>query len=256
MSGDVERMQAAFIGVFQTMTEGVAGRSVFRNEGVFSATTRSPIPLFNPILIEHSDATPDGFRIAVRNSADQGVRVSALLRSGVDRRFVDVATDLGLEQSSESAPGMALKTIADSTSPAGLEIRTSGAVLYDHHVSLVAAGFGMPPSLVDTFMSPVMQARADVQFHVGYIDAEPVATSFGFVHSGSVTVFNVATSPAFQRRGFGAAMTMQAIAGGVRSGCDVAYLQSTPAGIRVYERLGFRVVVTYEQWITPVQRSR
>lgn len=253
---DVDRMQAAFIGVFRAMVEGVAGRRLVESSGVFSVVTGSPIPLFNPILIGSPEATPDAFRESVQSSIDQGVRASALLRSDLDRRFVDVAKGMGLERSSEDAPGMVLRSIATPTLPAGLEIRSSGVDLYDHHVALVAAGFGMPTSLVHTFMSPHMQDRGDLQFHVGFVEGEPVTTSFGFVHGGSVTIFNVATLPAYQRRGFGTAMTMKAAAHGAQSGCDVAFLQSTPAGFHVYERLGFGVIASYEQWITPLTREK
>jgi ribosomal protein S18 acetylase RimI-like enzyme len=60
-------------------------------------------------------------------------------------------------------------------------------------------------------------------------------------------VYNVATLPGHQRRGYGEAVMRYALAdarraSGMAHGEQRVILQSTPAGLKLYERMGFRTV--------------
>jgi len=58
-----------------------------------------------------------------------------------------------------------------------------------------------------------------------------------------VGVYNVATVPDQQRRGFGEAVMRHAVAEAQREhGIARSILQSTPAGLHLYQRMGYRVV--------------
>ena len=81
--------------------------------------------------------------------------------------------------------------------------------------------------------------------YVGRTDGEPCTTGFGAVAEGHVGVFNIATPPAHRNRGFGTAVTARVVADGVRAGAHTAYLQASPMGFGVYERMGFRTVETW-----------
>jgi ribosomal protein S18 acetylase RimI-like enzyme len=79
--------------------------------------------------------------------------------------------------------------------------------------------------------------------YVGYADGEPVCTT-AIVHGGGATGFyNVATLPGSQRRGYGEAVMRRALAEARKEvGMHPVVLQSTPAGLQLYERMGFRTV--------------
>ena len=78
---------------------------------------------------------------------------------------------------------------------------------------------------------------------VGYVDDEPVSTTSIVSGAGVIGVYNVATLPGSQRRGFGEAVMRYALAEVARErGMERVILQSTPAGLRLYERMGFRQV--------------
>jgi ribosomal protein S18 acetylase RimI-like enzyme len=81
--------------------------------------------------------------------------------------------------------------------------------------------------------------------YVGYCDKEPVSTAATVIGGGAVGVYNVATVPVYQRRGYGEAVMRYALDDARREyGIERSILQSTPAGLRLYERMGYRKVTT------------
>jgi ribosomal protein S18 acetylase RimI-like enzyme len=79
--------------------------------------------------------------------------------------------------------------------------------------------------------------------YVGYVDGEPVSTAAVVIGCGAAGVYNVATLPGHQRRGYGEAVMRYALADAQREhGIECSILQSSPAGYRLYERMGYRTV--------------
>ena len=87
--------------------------------------------------------------------------------------------------------------------------------------------------------------------YVGYVDQEPVSTAAVVIGGGVTGVYNVATLPAHQRRGYGEAVMRQALTDiQQQHGMGPVILQSTPAGFRLYERMGFRTVTRVAVYAT------
>jgi ribosomal protein S18 acetylase RimI-like enzyme len=79
--------------------------------------------------------------------------------------------------------------------------------------------------------------------YVGYTDYEPVSTTAIVMGGGSIGVYNVATMPGYQRLGYGEAVMRYAVEDARRMhGVERSILQSTPAGYRLYERMGYRKI--------------
>ena len=79
--------------------------------------------------------------------------------------------------------------------------------------------------------------------YVGYRDEDPVSTAAIVMGGGAIGVYNVATMPDQQRRGYGEAVMRYALAEAQREhGMERSILQSTPAGYRLYERMGYRTI--------------
>jgi ribosomal protein S18 acetylase RimI-like enzyme len=79
--------------------------------------------------------------------------------------------------------------------------------------------------------------------YVAYHDQEPVSTAAVVVEGGIAGVYNVATIPGHQRLGYGEAVMRHAL-DEVRRSCGIerTILQSTAAGYRLYERMGYRTI--------------
>jgi ribosomal protein S18 acetylase RimI-like enzyme len=79
--------------------------------------------------------------------------------------------------------------------------------------------------------------------YVGYLDGVPVSTAAIVRGAGVLGVYNVATLPGYQRHGYGEVVMRYAMADVQREAGEMPFiLQSTPAGLNLYERMGFRTI--------------
>jgi ribosomal protein S18 acetylase RimI-like enzyme len=94
---------------------------------------------------------------------------------------------------------------------------------------------------VEVFDNLAVWDRFDA--YVGYRDGEPVSTTAVVMGGHAVGVYNVATVPQHQRHGYGEAIMRHALAQAYDAhGIERSILQSTPAGARLYQRMGYRTV--------------
>jgi GNAT superfamily N-acetyltransferase len=83
----------------------------------------------------------------------------------------------------------------------------------------------------------------DFAGYVGYVDGQPVSTAATVVSDHVVGVYNVATLPGHQRRGYGEAIMRHALEKAREAhGLERTILQSTPQGFPIYQRMGYRTV--------------
>lgn len=83
---------------------------------------------------------------------------------------------------------------------------------------------------------------------VARIGGEAVATAGVLMQDGVAGIYAVGTRTAWRGRGLGSAVTRAAMDVARARGCHTAMLQASAAGLRVYEKLGFRVVCEHEVW--------
>ena len=79
--------------------------------------------------------------------------------------------------------------------------------------------------------------------YVGYMDGEPVSTTAVVMGGQAAGVYNVATLPEYRRQGYGETIMRHALdCAHQEHGVRRTILQSTPAGLHLYERMGYRTV--------------
>jgi ribosomal protein S18 acetylase RimI-like enzyme len=87
--------------------------------------------------------------------------------------------------------------------------------------------------------------------YVGFAGGEPVTTAATVNAGGAIGLYNVATLPSRQHRGYGEAIVRYAVEQARReSGLERIILQSTAQGLRLYERMGFRTFTTVEVFVS------
>ncbi len=124
------------------------------------------------------------------------------------------------------------------------EVRTPKALAYFAQIN--AEHWTPPDPYVIAFYEAaarvLLDAESPLRFFVGYCGAEPVATVEITTAAGVIGVYNVSTLAPFRRRGFATAMVASALQACGGPGVTHAVLQAAPAGVSVYERLGFRAI--------------
>jgi ribosomal protein S18 acetylase RimI-like enzyme len=89
----------------------------------------------------------------------------------------------------------------------------------------------------------------DFEAYIGYSEGVPLCVAATVAGEEVVGVYNVATLPSARRRGFGEAVMRHAVEDSyTRRGLRKTVLQSTPAGLRLYERMGYRTIARISVW--------
>jgi GNAT superfamily N-acetyltransferase len=235
--------------------------TVTRGGGVVAILSGLPMDWYNQVLIERDEAAPDDVLASVAQARERGDQFVVRLREGIDDRFIPILTQAGLAPAGEesSTPGMVAFPIdPDAISQHGapeLEIRrVTDAAGIDAHRQAVTAGFGSDPAVALGTACPDLLDRPECVVYVGYAAGAPAISGLGWRTGRTVGVYSIATISSARRRGYGAAMTARVVADGVVAGCDVAALQASEMGRPIYERLGFRTVVTYTGYVDPALR--
>jgi GNAT superfamily N-acetyltransferase len=103
----------------------------------------------------------------------------------------------------------------------------------------------------EVFASQGFGPDAPCRLFLGMENGQPVAASRLFCAGGVAGIYHVATLPKARGRGYGTAMTL-AVAKAARDlGYRVGGLFATPAGYRLYHRLGFQAVFTMDVYQSP-----
>jgi ribosomal protein S18 acetylase RimI-like enzyme len=102
---------------------------------------------------------------------------------------------------------------------------------------------------------PGFSSDAPLVNWVASLDGRPVAAAALFDGADVAGIYNVVTVPDARGRGFGRAVTVEAIAEGRRRGLRTAVLGSSDMGYPVYRSLGFREVSRLRSYTVPATVS-
>jgi ribosomal protein S18 acetylase RimI-like enzyme len=137
------------------------------------------------------------------------------------------------------------ESVLDKT-PQGFVIReiTNETELYDFKKVFVET-YAIPEWAGQAWVDATLNigiGKTPWRMFVGYLNGEPVATNMLFNGGGVASVYAVAAIPSAQGKGIGAAITLKPLLEARDSdGYKYAVLFSSEMGIKVYERIGFRL---------------
>lgn len=122
------------------------------------------------------------------------------------------------------------------------EVKDTSDLLVWADVSL--RGFQMPERTREQYIDFVLsfqRGNKEAQkLFLAYIDKKPVATSLLFMDKDTAGIYYVATLPEYRNRGMGYYVTLAAMRAAKDAGHNNIILQATPAGAKVYRRIGFK----------------
>ena len=253
MGGDVaEAAAAALVESWQHLEAAIPDAWSRAEPGAVAMVTGVAIPTLNGVWVASPEARADVVADLLDQVAATGLPHCLQARPGMAEQLQDQAAARDMKPE-DHVPLMVLEDptdIAAHSATDALLIRELPPAEAPAHARLAAAGFEAPAELFLQLMTPSVLAAPGVRCYLGEVEGEPVTTAMGLTLGSYVGIFNVATPPAYRRRGYGAAVTARAVADGVAAGANWAWLQSSGAGYHVYNRLGFRTTEDWQCWLS------
>jgi GNAT superfamily N-acetyltransferase len=135
-------------------------------------------------------------------------------------------------------------TPAPPAPPATLALqRVADAAMLHRWLLVSAAGFEMTVEACqpyhDAYLLDNFDPTGDSLQVIGYVGAEAVTSGTLICSGGVAGVYDVSTPPQWRKRGYGTAATAWLLAAARARGYRYACLMASPAGVPIYQRLGF-----------------
>jgi N-acetylglutamate synthase len=245
-----DRAAYALAAAWQHLVAEMPGGWTLREGGAVAAVTTVPLPTLNGVWVDELGADREPVAALLDRVAATGLPHCLQMRPGCEQSLSDLAARRGMTRTTD-VPLMVLEDASGlgDADPDGLEIERLAPEDADRHARLVAAGFEAPDEYFQQLMTTGVLRAVGVSCYLGEFDGEPVTTGFGVTIGDSIGIFNIATPPGQRRRGYGSAITVRTIRDGFNSRARWAWLQASPAGYPVYQRLGFRTVEAWHCWL-------
>ncbi len=198
------------------------------------------LPALIARIRQHFAQRKQGFEWQVGPSS-RPENAGAILRAhGLKHEEDEPGMAIELETLQEDIPLAANITVLPVTDHTLLEqwVRVWLFPVPEEHVQQIIANYARIP----------LDSAGPLQFYLGLQDGTPVATVRVFYDGCVAAIHSVVTLPAYRHQGIGTMMTLMAAREARARGYHVAVLTSSPFGLNIYCRLGFReycVVNTY-----------
>ncbi len=147
--------------------------------------------------------------------------------SGSLKHAADLRT-VGVDATARNAP-LACLAGGRGTSGRARRPRRRLRPLPAQRAPLLAAGFQEPQELFEALVTPTLLSIPGAGCYLAELDGEAMTTAVRTRIGESAAIFNVATAPTHQRRGYGAAVTALAVRDAVAEGARWVWLQSSVA---------------------------
>ena len=253
-----EAVTAALLRDWSRLCGAIGPGALVKQTGAALFVTGIAAPTLNCVFATRPGALAQDIDDLLGLVANRGLPYCLQLRPGADPELDAIARDRGMTPE-DPIPLMVLElgvvALGETAANPTLVIRGLTSAESRLHASILASGFDAPVELFELLMTPAVLSLPAARCYVGNVEQEPVTTAFGFTERDHVGIYNVATVPGHRGRGYGTAITARAVLDGFTSGASVAYLQSSVAGYRVYERLGFRTLEKWTLWISSPEAS-
>jgi ribosomal protein S18 acetylase RimI-like enzyme len=222
----------------------------WERDGLTIAAAGLPMRSFNNVFLRQRPERPaESLAEVTAYFRERGLPFRLRFLEGAPAPSEDELAGWGLQRHG-GIPSLALESLYGEGHASELTIRpVENELTLQHHTEVVAEGFEWEASSLSGVFTPRLIDAPEWRGYVGYLDGRPVASSQLVLTDGVAGVYYVATIEDARRRGFGEAMTRQALNEGAVAGCSIASLQASPMGEPIYRRMGFERVGYYRTYV-------
>lgn len=250
----IEAARAGFVDAWRLMAEHLPHGAWKEHDGLALAATGLALASVNPVMALRAPADPEAALAVAREFyAEQNVPWMLYAAGDAAAALAPAAKAAGMTPD-DPEPALILDLPANSapdTLPElDIQVVRDEAGLRDY-VAIASAAFGTTPDTLAIWANPDLLDTLGLTFYLGFLDGRPVTTSALFAQHGIATVNMVSTIPEYRRRGLAEAMTRHAAMVGLQKGCTASYLHASEMGLSLYQRMGYRPLVTYQTWTNP-----
>ena len=201
------------------------------------------------MLVVGAGADHDHFQIMVSSCLDRELPFLVMIYPEAGGAFDDIANGLGLVYAVDF-PIMVRDDmpIDPSGNPDVDVVRATGAEDADASADVMASAYSMPKDSVLRALPSTCSDTTGADVYVGRINGEAVGTVTMTYHGDTCGIWAMGTDTARQREGIGLRLLSTAMAQARECGARRFFLGATPAGYRLYERLGFETVCSARVW--------
>lgn len=229
--------------------------------GLHLITCWVPHPVFNIALLDGPAPDPEGFEPSALDlrieAAAAHYRVAGhswsfwvcedLLGPRTSRRLMRIFDAHGLHCIAEP-PGMEAEELpAPRRELPDLDVRPlDTAPARADFAAIVSQCFHIPTPVARRIYEEPARWQAPLEIYVGYAGGAPAATAAFLAAAGALGIYSVATLPHLRGRGYAEAIMRHGV--GLlraRGAAGPLVLQSSPGGLDLYRRLGFRRTTRY-----------
>jgi N-acetylglutamate synthase len=252
----LDAFQRNWIGLFEVLPRYRPSARFWREDGIAMALTGVPIATFNGVLLpdEHSltlrrfDHFAEPFRTA-------GVPFSFQVCSRSERPACDPLFR------SQGLTDIFVDPVMICSGPLAVTRRNPDVVVRAvsqpedrrHFQRIVIEGFDLPPGVTEDFFEQLLAIQEAHQM-IALLDEKPVGAGLLLYLAGVASIFNVATLPAYRKRGVATALMAALHSQALADGYPATVLTSSEMGLLLYEHLGYRRV-GYQSGYAPVGMS-
>ncbi|MGH7246463.1 MAG: GNAT family N-acetyltransferase [Pseudomonadota bacterium] len=150
-------------------------------------------------------------------------------------------------------PGMLAESLASPTRQLpDIECRrVTDAVARLSFAHITCVAFEIPYMVARDVYEGERAWNGDYTGWIAYANGVPVATAATVIAAGAVGVYSVATLPPWRHHGYSEAL-LRRVLGDIRerTGIERSVLESSKAGLRLYQKMGYRTVTTFTVYLS------
>ncbi len=249
----LDAFQRNWTGLFEILPRYRRSARFWREDGISMALTGVAIATFNGVLLpdEHS-LTPERFSRLSEPFLSAGVPFSFQVCSRTERPACDSFfrsqgfTDIFVDPVMICSGPLTINRLNP-------DVQVRKVILPEDRQSfrqIVIQGFDLPSGVPEDFLDQLLDIQEAHQM-IAQIGGKPVGTGLLLYLAGVASIFNVATLPAYRKRGVATAIMAALHGKAVADGYQGTVLTSSEMGLSLYEHLGYQRV-GYQSGYAPV----